>query len=79
MNGERDLIKPEDIDTFASVIPTEMEILQFKERLSDYSVDSFLSLELLQKPYQIARLEQPEKFMVNILKDESLIIKAMMM
>ena len=48
--GHKDAIDFSDLEIFVNLIPTELEVLRFKERLSSYSIDSFLSLQLLGSP-----------------------------
>ena len=57
------------------MLPTELEIGKFKERLFDYSIDSFAQIENQKHPYSLGKLEGPEKFVIDILKEESVIEK----
>ena len=65
-----------DLESFIKILPTDAEITQFKERLSDLGLDSFSDVGNLKPPYYLNKIEGPEKFVIDILKDETIIEKA---
>jgi len=72
-------LRPEVLDSFVSILPTEVEATAFKERLADQGLDSFGDLDKLKPPYVLKKLEGPANFVIRLLKEETLIEKARIM
>lgn len=72
-------IPTDELESFYSIIPNENEVIAFKERLTDHAIESFETLRSLQPPYCLKKLDGPEKFVIKILQDESVIEKAHIM
>lgn len=58
---------------FVSLLPSTEEIIRFKDRLAEYSLDSFEQLSNIKKPFTLKKLSRPEEFIIKILKNETVI------
>ena len=65
-----------DIDQFVSILPSELEIQQFKDRLEENSLSSFEDLDHLKSPRVLKKLEKAEWFVIKVLKTEKVIENA---
>ena len=65
-----------DLAQFVKLLPTPVEITKFKDRLSEYNMESFSELKNIKKPFTLKQLGRPEEFIIRILQNESVIEKA---
>jgi hypothetical protein len=51
--GDGANLSKDDLTIFVNLLPTEIEVIKFKERLAEYNIDNFKDLKQIHKPFTL--------------------------
>lgn len=74
--GDGLTISEKDLAQFVSLLPSSLEVTKFKNRLAEFNLDSFAELQSIKKPLTLKKLGKPEAFVIKVLENEGVIMKA---
>ena len=75
-NGNGSEFEKTDIDQFISILPSEIEIQLFKDKLEEQNLSSFDELDHLKPPRCLRKMEKGDWFIIQVLKNEKVIQNA---
>jgi hypothetical protein len=65
-----------DLDQFISILPSDQEILQFRERLEEFGFVNFGELSQIKAPRVLKKLDKGEWFVIKVLINDKVMDNA---